>query len=273
MRIGIDLGGTNIRVASFDKGKTVKKLQQPCKNNQPANVIIDQLKSMIHDLIVPETTNIGIGVPSVVDAEKGIVYGAMNIPSWKEVHLKEIIEKEFNIPVRINNDCNCFTLGEHTFGNGHKYKNMVGITLGTGLGAGVIINNELYNGSNTGAGEICSIPYLEHNYEYYCSSHFFVCEFNTTGHDAYQKAEIGDEVALERWKKMGHHIGNMIKLVLFVYDPQCIALGGSISNAYRFFESSMNETIRTFPYKETIRKLRIYKSTTENIALLGASML
>lgn len=77
---------------------------------------------------------IGIGVPSVVDREKGIVYNVVNIPHWEEVHLKEILEACFSVPVYVDNDANCFALGERIFGEGKTVDNFVGLTLGTGLG-------------------------------------------------------------------------------------------------------------------------------------------
>ncbi len=273
MRIGIDLGGTNVRMALVCEGKIAEKISEPCKANQPEYVVIDHLKEMIRQLITPAVESIGIGVPSVVDAERGIVYNVTNIPSWQEIYLKDILEKEFNIPVHVNNDCNCFVYGEHCFGQAKEYKDMVGLTLGTGLGCGLIINNALYNGSNTGAGEICDIPYLQHNYEYYCSTPFFAHEHRTSGKDVYEKASKGDEKALALWDEFGTHIGNMVKMVLFAYDPQCIVIGGSIANAYPFFEKAMRKTLDTFPYQKTIERIKIFQSEVKDAALLGAAML
>lgn len=273
MRIGIDLGGTNVRMALVEYGKIIKKISELCKADQSEEIIINHLKEMIKQIISPEVESIGIGVPSVVDAELGIVYDVTNIPSWKEVHLKEILESEFHIPVHINNDCNCFVYGEHCFGKSNEYKDTVGVTLGTGLGCAIIINNELYNGSNTGAGEICDIPYLEHNYEYYCSTPFFVNEHKTTGKEVFEKASQGDARALKLWDEFGMHIGNMIKMVLYAYDPQCIVIGGSISNAFPFFEKAMLKSLETFAYSKTIQKIKIFRSEVEDAALLGAAML
>lgn len=273
MRIGIDLGGTNVRMALVDEGKIVQRISEPCKATEPEEVIIDHLKGMIRELIFPSVDGIGIGVPSVVDAEKGIVYDVMNIPSWKEVHLKDILEAEFAVPVHVNNDCNCFVYGEYCFGKGQEYRDMVGVTLGTGLGCGIIINRELYNGSNTGAGEICDIPYLDHNYEYYCSTPFFVDEHGTTGKEIFEKAQRGDKDALSLWEAFGTHIGNMVKMLLLALDPPCIVIGGSIANAYPFFEKAMYKTFETFPYPKTIERIKIFCSEVEDAALLGAAML
>ena len=273
MKIGIDLGGTNVRVGVVDNGKIIQKISEPCRADKSEKEVLDHLISMIRQLKTDQTESIGIGVPSVVDAELGIVYNVVNIPSWEKVFLKTVLEKEFNIPVAVNNDCNCFALGEYKFGEGVGYKDIVCVALGTGVGAGIIINGKLYNGQNTGAGEIGCIPYLEHDYEYYCGSAFFSKENNLTGKDAFLMGQDQNSEALELWKQMGGHVGNLMKAILFAYDPQAIILGGSISNAYNFFSSAMWDSMQDFPYPETLNSIRVTVSQKEDIALLGASEL
>lgn len=273
MKIGIDLGGTNIRIALVDKGQIIKKVSQACKSQESEDVVVNQIKELIKEMLTPEVTGIGIGVPSVVDPAKGIVYNAANIPSWKEVHLKTILEKEFNIPVKLNNDCNCFVLGEHYFGEGKKFTDLVGITLGTGLGCGIVINKNLYNGSNTGAGEISELPYLEHTYEYYCSTPFFAEINKVSAKETAQKAATGDKEALHLWSEFGKHLAETIKLVVLTYDPPCIVLGGSIANAMLYFENAMREGLKNFAYPNSINRLVVYRSEVEDVAILGAAML
>src|SRR5690606_24955530 len=118
-------------------------------------------------------------VPSVVDVDKGIVYDVQNIPSWKEVPLKAIMEERYGVPVQVNNDANCFALGEKYFGQGRDSKAFIGLTLGTGLGAGIILNDKLYAGPNCGAGEFGMVPYLDYHYEYYASGQFFTLLHHT----------------------------------------------------------------------------------------------
>jgi glucokinase len=272
MRIGIDLGGTNIRAGIVNRGTIIRKLSEPCKAEMPEQTVLNQLKEMISALLAPGVESIGIGVPSVVDVERGIVYNAANIPSWKEVHLKRLLEEEFHLPVAVNNDCNCFALGEYYSGTANTCRHMVCLALGTGVGAGIIINGELYAGHNAGAGEIGSLPYLAHDYEYYCSGCFFKAH-GTTGKEAFEKGCAGDPHALNLWHEAGAHIGSLIKAVLFTYDPQAIVLGGSIAGAFNFFSRAMYENIRRFPYPETVERVRILCSTNTDAALLGAAAL
>ena len=273
MTIGIDLGGTNVRCGLVENGNVIKRLSVPCLSDRPENEVLDQIKGLIRQLINPSVTGIGIGVPSVVDMQKGIVYNVTNIPSWKEVHVKEVLEAEFGLPVSVNNDANCFALGEHRCGAGQPFKNILGVTLGTGVGAGIIINNALYSGSNTGAGEIGCLPYLEHTLEFYCGSAFFVEYYNTTGKEAMRLAENGEADALKIWEAFGKHIGVMVKIILYVYDPDAIVLGGSIANAYPFFKDAMQQEMDTFDFPEIVKKLQLFVSTRDDISLLGAASL
>lgn len=273
MKIGVDLGGTNIRVALVDNGKIIETASEACKSQEAEGVVIDQIKGLIKQVLKSAVTGIGIGVPSVVDTEKGIVYNVANIPSWQEVHLKSILEEEFNIPVKLNNDCNCFVYGEHCFGRGKDFNNLIGITLGTGLGCGIVIDNQLYNGNNTGAGEIGEIRYLDKNYEYYCATAFFVEMHNVSAKETAQKASEGDVEALRLWAEYGKHLGNAIKLIILAYDPPCIVIGGSISNAMPYFEASMRNSLHDFVYPKSVEQLVIYRSEVEDVAMLGAAML
>ena len=108
MFIGVDLGGTNIRAGLLQKGVLTEVKQTLLVEKESLQQTVNQIISTIAPLIKPGVKGIGIGVPSVVDIENGIVYNVVNIPSWKKVELKKIIETEFGLPVSINNDVNCF---------------------------------------------------------------------------------------------------------------------------------------------------------------------
>ena len=156
MRIGVDLGGTNVRVGLVDEGRIVRLLSEPCRADRSEEEVLGHIASLIERLMAPGVECIGIGVPSVVDAVRGIVYNVVGIPSWREVHLKERFEERFGIPVYVNNDCNCFALGVCRFGEALGCRDVVCIALGTGVGAGIVIDGRLYSGPNTGAGEIAT---------------------------------------------------------------------------------------------------------------------
>lgn len=168
-----------------------------------------------------------------MDAARGIVYNVVGIPSWREVYLKDLLEKRFGVPVYVNNDCNCFALGVSRFGEASAYSDVVCVALGTGVGAGIVIGGELYCGHDTGAGEIGSIPYLDRDYEYYCSSRFFVGR-GTTGKEAYERALAGDPAALALWHEFGGHIGAAGDDDSLCLRPRSDRFGGSIAHAFGF---------------------------------------
>lgn len=271
MKIGVDLGGTNIRAGLINDNSIVDIKSSLLKDKDCLDSTLDQLKSIIHSVHDSNISGIGIGVPSVVDVEKGIVYNVVNIPSWKEVHLKEILEQEFNVPVFINNDVNCFVLGEKYYGVGKSYKTFVGITIGTGIGSGLLIDNKLYSGPNCGAGEIGYLPYLDHDFEYYCSSNFFDTIHHTDGYQVFLDAKQNDAKALSLWAEFGHHLGIALKSVLYAYDPEAIILGGSISSAFPFFKEQMNVTLKDCHFPKSIENLKIHVSEVENVSMLGAA--
>ncbi|MBD5233135.1 MAG: ROK family protein [Bacteroidales bacterium] len=273
MKIGVDLGGTNIRVGLVDGNDIIVKKSVPCPAQQPAEEVLDCIGNLIAEIINSDVKGIGIGVPSAVDVEKGIVYNVVNIPSWKEVHLKEYLEKRFGVPAFLNNDANCFALGEVTYGACRDFSDVVGVTLGTGVGMGIIVNGQLYNGVNASAGEMGAIPYLDSDYEHYCSSSFFTRCYDITGKEAATRANEGDKEALEIWDAFGTHLGKFITAVLYAYAPEAIVFGGSIAAAYPLFEKSMKHELGNYLYPATLSRIKFTTSTAGDIAILGAAAL
>jgi glucokinase len=273
VKIGVDIGGTNLR-AGLKKGKKLIKQESiALRDKDCLDCTLSQVKELIQSVFDPSVTGIGIGVPSVVDQRQGIVYNVVNIPSWEKVYLADILKDEFGVPVFINNDSNCFTLGEHCYGHLKPYRSAVGITIGTGLGGGIIANNRLYCGHNCGAGEMGMVPYMAHNVEYYCSNNFFRAFHNTSAYETYQLAKKGEENALKLWEEFGQHLGRALKIIMYTYDPEAIAVGGSIAQASEFFEKAARDELQDFAYPESIRQLRIFFSSIPNVALLGAAAL
>ncbi len=273
MIIGVDLGGTKIRAGVAVGGAIRNERQQLFRSRASQEETLGQLKDLIRSLASPDITGIGLGVPSVIDVERGIVYNVVNIPSWEEVPLKDILEDEFGVPVSVNNDVNCFTLGEYRYGLAKGFRHVIGMTSGTGLGCGIIINDELFAGSNCGAGEIGLVQYGEHNVEYYASGNFFEAIHGTSAIAAHDLAARGDKKALAMWREFGVHMGQAVKTVVYTYDPEAIVIGGSLSKAYRFFQSSMVASLEDFTFPQSIKRLKIFQSVDENITLLGAAAL
>ncbi len=271
--IGVDLGGTKVSIGKIESQRVTEHVSANITTKGEVGQIMSEIIAGIEKVFDPGIAGIGIGVPSIVDVEKGIVYNVQNIPSWKEVHVKKTLEERFQRPVYVNNDANCFAVGEKYFGKGQKFRNLVGVTLGTGLGTGIIIDNRLYCGLNCGAGEFGSISYRDRIIEYYCSGQFFENVHGVKGHLVYEKARQGDAGALEIFDEFGTHLGEAMKTILFAVDPEAIIIGGSVCRSYPFFEKAMWKKIETFPYWKTIDNLVIATSDHEHIAVLGAAAL
>lgn len=270
MIIGIDLGGTNVRAGLVENGRVLQIYQSELSEKNSLQSTLNQLFSSISSFAKYDVRGIGIGVPSIVDTKKGIVYDVVNIPSWKKVELKNILEEKFSIPTYINNDVNCLALGEKLFGQASSFSSFVTIAIGTGLGAAIVIDGKLYEGLQCGSGEIGYIPYLDKNLEFYGSGTFFET-FSTTAQAAYTAALNKDESALQMWASYGHHLGQVMKIVLYTYAPEAIIIGGGLSNAFPFFETAMYQSMDDFIYPGMLKKIRILPSSLKNIAILGAA--
>lgn len=271
--LAIDIGGTKIQMGLVRQGKIIEEKKMSTDAHAPEKKIIDSLITGIEELMTPEVAGIGIGTTGLVDVEKGIVYDVNNIPSWKEVSLKKQLEGYFKKPVYLTNDANTFILGEKMYGRAKDYKNVVGVILGTGFGAGIIIGDALYSGTLSSAGEFGSIPYLDQNIEGYCSGKFFRQKYGISGHEVHALAQQGDAKALEILDQLGHHIGEAIKVMVFALSPEAIFLGGSVSACYPYFKEAMEKSLQQFPFKRVLDLLVVERSEVQNAALLGAAAL
>ena len=271
--IGIDLGGTNIRGGLVSDRNLSSIFSQKVSASGSVDDVLKELFSVVDKLINSSVNAIGIGVPGLVDTEHGIVYDVVNIPSWKQVPLGQLLGDRYHLPVFINNDANCFALGEFYFGKGQGSDSMIGLTIGTGLGSGVIINRKLYAGRNGGAGEFGMIDYLDKYVEWYASGQFFKNVYNTDGETVFKKANEGNKEAIGMYEEMGVHLGNAIKTILYALDVELIILGGSVRHAYPFFSKSVWQSLQNFAFQNAVKNLRIEVSELENSGLLGAAAL
>ena len=167
-RIGIDVGGTNVKLALVnDKGQIKYSNSVPTRAEMGYEYTVENIKQAIYDLLketklgTKDIEGIGFGFPGQVDYKAGIVRNAPNIPGWVEVPIAKLIEDEFHIPTRVDNDVRCAALGELNYGAGKGCENLICITVGTGIGSGLIINGKLVRGASNAAGEIGHIKLAE----------------------------------------------------------------------------------------------------------------
>jgi predicted NBD/HSP70 family sugar kinase len=207
------------------------------------------------------------------------MYGAVDNPAAEETARPtaksyKLVKK--NTPLKAEEDLLGSDGADSTDENGIretiKTASLVGLTIGTGLGAGLILNGRLYSGANCGAGEIGCLPYLDGNLEKYVSGAFFSNQ-GLDGKSCYALARNGDPKAIALYHAFGHHVGQAIKMAMYTYDPDSIVLGGSVSQAFDLFEKSMTDAIKDFDYPGILAKIKIYPSKLENSAILGAAAL
>lgn len=270
--IGIDLGATNLRVGLV-RGDKLERLET-CTLPEDKSVmsILNKMHNMIKT-VDDDSDHIGIGVPSVVDSEEGIVYDVQNIPGWEKVHLKDLLEEKTGKSVFLNNDANCFALGEWMFGNGRGKKNMIGLIIGTGFAGGIIIDGKLHEGRNCGAGEFGMIPYKQSILEHYCSGQFFTRLVGVRGEEIYEKAMNDDPASKKLFHQFGGHVAEAIKIVLYTHDPESIILGGSVSETFPLFKQGFDQELKSFGFPHSLTNVEITVSTTKHIAVLGAAAL
>ena len=271
--IGVDLGGTNFKAGRVSNGKIDLEASNPVHQNFTESELFTILFATIDALITKNTTAIGVGVPGIVDPDTGIIYDIINLPAWETIPLRDILEGRYSIPVHLNNDANCFAKGEYIYGAGKAYNNFVGLSIGTGLGMGIIIERKLHNGLFFGAGEIGMVTYKDSIIEYYVSSLFFERNFNATAKELSLLATQGDATALQAYREFGLHLGNAINNINYMIAPEAIVLGGSISKAFPLFKKSMEETLKTFAFPKQTEHLVIEVSGVNGIAILGAAAL
>lgn len=273
MHLGIDIGGTTIHMGLVKGSDLVVKNTVPSfKRDWTQQQTLDYLCEEVSRILSPEVERIGVGVPTLVDPAKGIAYQAANIPSWDEVPIKDVLQTRFGVPVAVNNDSNCFALGAAACLS-RRHKVLLGITLGTGIGVGVVVDGRLLDGTHCGVGEIGALPYKDQDYEAFCSKKFFHSH-GISPRKVAEAAEACNPDALAMYQAYGEHLGTFLSVALFAYDPDCVVLGGGIAHSYPLFQESMWSTLREkYPYTRTLADLQIQAMPEDDIALVGAATL
>lgn len=265
----VDLGGTKLNLGLVSESGLGEVTQVAVPSLASKLDFSEFLLSQIGSKLTPNTVGVSIGVPGLVDVEKGRVISLDNIPNWFDVDLAHMVERNFALPLVLNNDANCFVMGEHEFGQCSETSHTVGLTLGTGLGCGLVLNDELYCGFQCGAGEIGNLPYLGGKLEDFTSSVFFK-QHSTSGINAYVKAQAGDVDAQALFTEFGAHLAYATELVIRAYSPNRIVFGGSISGAYEFFKDSLMAILESRLHDEQFSRLTIAASQVDYAPLLGA---
>ncbi|MFH1195498.1 MAG: ROK family protein [bacterium] len=205
--IGVDLGGTSIKFGVVSRrGKLIASFSLPTNAQDGPDTVINQIKKGIRTLqkeYKNKIAGIGIGSPGSIIQKKGTVENPPNFPGWEKVPLGKILNKEFGLKVSVDNDANAAAIGEMIFGAGKKDKNFIMITLGTGVGSGIIIDQKIYRGETGAAGEIGHVSIKYDGRKCKCGSYGCV------------EAYVGNNYLVENVKQeLNNHPDSMINKII-----------------------------------------------------------
>lgn len=310
--IGIDIGGTNIKLALIDKHAHIKaKRIFSTESFKGKDALIDELVDQINSLLSEysitkkDLIGIGIGAPGLVDIRTGTVHCLTNIPNWREVALGDILKKRLGVPVFVDNDVNVMALGELRFGAGRGAKNMLCITLGTGVGGGLILDSRLYRGSSYAAGEFGHVPINIDGpkcncggwacVEAYVGNHYIVRDVvarikkgektlikklvggelsKITPETIDEAARKGDRFARQVWVNIGNKVGIGLAGVVNLLNIEKIVIGGGVSEAGKVLFDSIRETISIRAMKLPAKTVKVVKARLGyDAGVIGAATL
>ena len=264
--IGVDIGGGSVKLGLVDsEGRVLSREFFLTADAKGRSLMMKIMTDRIVHLIAAAKkkgltlSGVGIGAPGPIDVERGFVYFFPNIPGWKNTPLKQLLEKRISLPVWVDNDASVMALAEFRFGSGRGSKNMIGLTLGTGVGGGIVIDGRLFHGSRFSAAEIGHLVLNEVGPICGCGSRGCVETYVGSGHftrevrkrlDSGQKsvlsawiakgkelspllvaqaAAAGDIFSKKIWEETGEHLGTLLAGLANVLNPERIILGGGIA--------------------------------------------
>jgi glucokinase len=245
--IGIDLGGTAIKLGSFlEDGTFAESLMVPTPQPSTPEAVVEAIAAAVKQLNQNnQCVAIGLGTPGPTDASGRIAKVAINLAGWQDVPLADWLETKTGLPTIIANDANCAGLGEAWLGAGRKFKNLILLTLGTGVGGAIILNGNLFKGHRGAAGELGLItlnpegpPCNSGNrgsLEQYLS---IGAIYRATGKEPVELgllAKAGDTEAIKFWENYGRLLGAGLASLIYVLTPEAIVIGGGISASAEFF--------------------------------------
>ncbi len=286
VRIGVDVGGTKIAFGIVDdKHRIISDIPRfevkPFKSGEAlVDKLVDEIKKLLDDqnLSTSDLRGIGIGTPGPLDLSTGTVLETPNMPMLHNFGLKDAVQNKSGVETRVNNDANCFVLGEALAGEAQHGKYVVGVTLGTGYGCAIVLDKKIYEGATGTAAEIAYCPHEESYLEEYISGRGLAKMYKSysgkdlKGPEIAKRAEQGEEAALQTFQEFGMHLGKSFSWYVNLLDPDYIVVGGSISKDWDYFAGSMQETMNKYINTRPMEHLQVVQSKLgESAAIIGAA--
>lgn len=262
--IGIDIGGTKCAVVLGDKNARVLKKAKIATTTYEET--LQRILRLVEEMITSDVVAIGISCGGPLDSEKGLILSPPNLPDWREVPIVEMLEKKFHMPVYLENDANACTVAEWKLGAGKGFKNVIFLTFGTGIGAGLILDGRLYTGACDMAGEIGHIRIYDEGhigygkegaFEGYCSGGGIVQYGHGSAEDVAKNAYAGDLKSLKIFEKVGEDMGKGLSILIDILNPEVIILGSIYVRAGNLMESSMRKILEKETLSQSLQAVQI----------------
>jgi len=297
MIVGVDLGGSKINSILSDSSGNIKKqdLRDSRAHEGPDAVIKRIIESIKQVASGRDIAGIGIGAAGACDVATGVITFSPNLPGWHDIPLKDAIQREFNLPVHLENDATAAALGEHCFGGAVGIDNLIYICVGTGIGGGILIGGQLYHGASGSAGEIGHMTIDINGPRCPCGNsgcwetlasgtalareavkrieagaQTSILNFadgqlqKVSAHRVYLAARGGDRLANELISQTGYYLGVGLVNIVNIFNPQLILIGGGLSRMGQLLLEPATKVVRERAYKLPARAVRI------ELARLGA---
>lgn len=287
--IGVDLGGTNLRIAAVDsEGRILEKITLRAEVARGRNHIVFEMTSTIREMVAKFRTfghlaGIGVGIPGIIDLQSGMLRGSPNLPGWEDYPVKEEIERNLGTTVILENDANAAALGEKWLGAAHAVDDMCMLTLGTGVGGGIVLQGRIWHGMTGMAGELGHATVEPDGVPCGCGNRGCVEQYASataikrmaveaiamgnapelarvmredpefSAKVVYQMAVQGDEPARQIFRVVGRALGIVIATAVNIFNLPMYVIGGGVSSAWEAFAPSMFEEVRhrSFVYLAT----------------------
>lgn len=311
--IGVDLGGTNLVVgaATLDGSQQLAMKQVPTRADLGADAVVDNIVAEIERAIAETTAatrtsrdaiaGVGIGAPGAVDIKNGIVRFAPNL-SWRDFPLRDRVQARLKLPVTLDNDANCATMGEWWVGSAKGARNVIGLTIGTGIGGGIILDGRLYHGSSDAAGEIGHTTIDASGRRCKCGNYGCLEAYASgpniaerarealaggepsampslvggdlgrlTAATVYEAAHKGDRLALEVVRETGRILGTGVANLLNLFNPEVVVLAGGVTQAGDALFEPLRAEVRRRAFKAAVDACRIVPGALDGTAgVVGA---
>jgi glucokinase len=305
--IGIDLGGTFIKAAIVSRrGRVLARLKRPTEASLGKEQIVDNILSMIRTFKTYPFSRggisaVGMGLPGVMDFHQGVISTSPNLPGWKNMPIRQMLSQRIEIPFYLENDANAAALGEKWMGAAKDAQDFCFLTLGTGVGGGLVLGGKIWHGADGMAGEVGHMTIDPDGPRCGCGNRgclemfasakalqLMIREARSSGRTSrffrglkmneisgeviHRAAKAGDRISREAFARMGSALGIGIASLVNLLNLEKVVLGGGLSAAWKFFVPALREEVRRRAFAVPARRARIVRAAVgEDAGVLGAA--